>query len=674
MKLTPEKLYEFLKIIELNSIVFITQVVGSRVLNEGDRVLLASYGIDINDIEEDYPELLQSYHWGRLSQILLDQSKTIKESDFKEYLKRGQYIPLTNSEKHSLEYLENKSYSHIKGLTDRMKQSVSNTLIQNDLLYRAKYEKAIKDAVKKAVIEKESAQQIVSEIGHSMDNWEKDLGRIAETELNNAFQSGRAERIKEENGDNALVYKDVYKGACFPVEDTEYFTNEGFKKLNDIKGNEKVLSFNKDNGDMEWVNIVSVIRYDYTGDMHLYKNENLDLFSTPNHKHLIGKRVRWVKEDTYENVLLHSFDMRNLVLRDVMYLSGKNWKGYNEKYITVCGKTIETEYFSKFMGWWLSDGHISFRRKRSDGSSNMTQIAITQTTVYNFKEIEEIFRKMFPDRNILHIQDKFIVNLDMSYDDLSKWFLNLGKAISKHIPIEVLQLDQFYLNMFLNCFLRSDGHIGKIQTGKRGKPVGGKLDLYTSSKRMSEGLVEVVIKCGYRPYVAVRDEIGKKSYKKDGSVITVKNLRYIVTANKTKYVKNINTYFSVVKEWTGEVGCLELDKNFTLYIRRAGKCVWTGNCRHCIKLYLTNGIGSQPIVFKLADLQANGDNIGLKVADWKATVGSIHPWCRCTLQYLPKGFVWNEEKERFTVQKYSDNKYGERGTIKIMIGDEVRYV
>ena len=52
-------------------------------------------------------------------------------------------------------------------------------------------------------------------------------------------------------------------------------------------------------------------------------------------------------------------------------------------------------------------------------------------------------------------------------------------------------------------------------------------------------------------------------------------------------------------------------------------------CEHCRELYLTDpdDIDSEPIVFKLKDIIANGNNIGRKVADWKPTLSPIHPYC-----------------------------------------------
>lgn len=57
--------------------------------------------------------------------------------------------------------------------------------------------------------------------------------------------------------------------------------------------------------------------------------------------------------------------------------------------------------------------------------------------------------------------------------------------------------------------------------------------------------------------------------------------------------------------------------------------VLTGACKHCKRLYLTDpeDENSQPIIFKLKDIIANGNNIGRKVEDYLPTIGPIHPYC-----------------------------------------------
>jgi hypothetical protein len=101
------------------------------------------------------------------------------------------------------------------------------------------------------------------------------------------------------------------------------------------------------------------------------------------------------------------------------------------------------------------------------------------------------------------------------------------------------------------------------------------------------------------------------------------------------------------------------------------KQVYPGACRHCISKYLTNGIGSKPKVFKLSDLIANGTNIGRKVINWLATITGLHPFCRCHLNKVPKGYVWDEEKEMFNIPKDFKRKIDRKSKIIINVGDKV---
>ena len=78
------------------------------------------------------------------------------------------------------------------------------------------------------------------------------------------------------------------------------------------------------------------------------------------------------------------------------------------------------------------------------------------------------------------------------------------------------------------------------------------------------------------------------------------------------------------------------------------KRVFDSACKYCVKAYLTNGVGSQPKIFKLSELKANGDNVGKKVAEWLPVLGAMHPYCRCSLVEYFKGFIWNPEQQSFS--------------------------
>ena len=102
------------------------------------------------------------------------------------------------------------------------------------------------------------------------------------------------------------------------------------------------------------------------------------------------------------------------------------------------------------------------------------------------------------------------------------------------------------------------------------------------------------------------------------------------------------------------------------------KEVRQGACSWCIKLYLTNGFGSEPKIFTLSQLRANGSNIGRKQADWLPTIAPIHPFCRCVIRSKPDGYKWNKETNSFSTPdaKYKEETAKKRALIPVMIGDK----
>ncbi len=63
----------------------------------------------------------------------------------------------------------------------------------------------------------------------------------------------------------------------------------------------------------------------------------------------------------------------------------------------------------------------------------------------------------------------------------------------------------------------------------------------------------------------------------------------------------------------------------------------TDACKHCLRLFLQpNG---KPRIFNVADLLANGTNVGIKARNYKPTAFPIHPNCRCDTIPVIQGFI-----------------------------------
>lgn len=95
--------------------------------------------------------------------------------------------------------------------------------------------------------------------------------------------------------------------------------------------------------------------------------------------------------------------------------------------------------------------------------------------------------------------------------------------------------------------------------------------------------------------------------------------------------------------------------------------VYAGACISCVRLYLSNGVGSKPKIFSVKQLKKNGSNIGRKVKEWLPTISPTHVFCRCTINILKPGYDWNNEKKRFEIIKKIEikNRLPIRFTVKI---------
>lgn len=97
--------------------------------------------------------------------------------------------------------------------------------------------------------------------------------------------------------------------------------------------------------------------------------------------------------------------------------------------------------------------------------------------------------------------------------------------------------------------------------------------------------------------------------------------------------------------------------------------VFIGACKHCKELYLIDpeDPDSEPIIFKLKDIIANGNNIGRKVKDYLPVVPPVHPYCRCQINNKPKNYDWDSELRAFTIPKKINSKHPKLKNVKLNI-------
>ena len=205
MIFTKNQIENLLEIIDFHTSMFIVTQMGGDVLSTYDKHILRKFGFDVAKITREYPPYLQSFIFGRLTAWLSDnQANSIVYSDFKTYLDSGQYFPLTKKEKSLYDISINRSYKHIKNLGDKRKDELTRQISEED----------IRREISGSIKNRESIQTIISNWGHQTDNWQRDYGRIAETELNSIMNLGRALQFEERFGKDVKVWKHTFPLAC----------------------------------------------------------------------------------------------------------------------------------------------------------------------------------------------------------------------------------------------------------------------------------------------------------------------------------------------------------------------------------------------------------------------------------------------------------------------------
>ncbi len=214
MKLSPNNLQKLSDIIERTHIVFIGQQVGTKILSNSDKEILRLHGIDVTLLPLEGKVDL-AFKFGLLAEALgKEKAKDMTFSDLKKFVESGDFLPLSEIEEFALDTVKQRSYSDIKGLGNRITKDISTLAVESARKRRLIYEKRVKSIAIESVKKGKTVTQMASDLGHKTKDWARDLDRVADFILHEAFDLGKAHSTLREFGPEARVYKEVYKGAC----------------------------------------------------------------------------------------------------------------------------------------------------------------------------------------------------------------------------------------------------------------------------------------------------------------------------------------------------------------------------------------------------------------------------------------------------------------------------
>ena len=351
---------------------------------------------------------------------------------------------------------------------------------------------------------------------------------------------------------------------------TEILTIQGFKKIENITKEDIICTLNPDNNIIEYQYVVNIYKYNNVKILYSIKSQQIDLAVTPNHKMYVKTR----RSNKFE--LLNA---KEIFGKRVQYKKDGIWKGIEKKY-NIENTEINIELWAEFLGYYLSEG---FTIDCVNGNNNKDyKIGISQVKSLSkekmFKCVREVAlalnHKAFENGNEIFISSKKL------YNNLKKF----GKSYEKFIPLEIKNSSSRIIKIFLNAYILGDGH--KSWSHNRKTP---NLSIFTTSLQMVDDLQELCLKNGMSANSSIVIKKGTESIIKGRKIISLRDC-YRIGINQCKCTPMINhghqqqvkSYKESYINYNDTVYGIEVSKYHTLYVRRNGKTVWSGNSTYDI--------------------------------------------------------------------------------------------
>ena len=368
--------------------------------------------------------------------------------------------------------------------------------------------------------------------------------------------------------------------SCFD-DKTEILTDKGWKYFKDLTYDDKVLSLG-DKGKAYYYPIKKIIKERYKGKMYLYEGKEAEFCVTPNHRFLVflgkgrfstRKGYQFIRIDEIMKKL-NGKEYRMRMKRDMNWVR-KERVGFLEDFICIDGKgkkyfklgnkKFPLELWLRFLAWVISEGCVG---------KKTNEIIIGQKKRENINRIRELLNSLgfyfseYKRKNDIVV---FVVRKEKEIRDFLIKEVGFN-AKEKRIPRFITFLSKNMIKIFLEEYLLGDGSIDR----------NGKITFYTASKYIADTLQELIIKSGKYGNLYVRKNggsyIGERRIEDNRIIyylhimntkekrIATKGRSFIV---KTSQIKEIN--------YNGYVYDVEVEPYHTIYVRRNGKCMWSGN-------------------------------------------------------------------------------------------------
>lgn len=315
-------------------------------------------------------------------------------------------------------------------------------------------------------------------------------------------------------------------------EDTEILTKKGWKKYNEVGEGEVIKTFNLDKKIIEEKKVKKIFKRKYEGKMYRVLNRIQDQLISPGHR-MVRKKFNTEKYclETVEDVL-------TLNSPQIISIAANN----NNKEINLKDEEI------KLIAWIVSEGSMEVK-------GNWRRIMIYQSREKNKEKYEEILALLKKLKLKYSLQEEarslggvvMQIRFDANHSKkIIKWFDKNDSV--KRIPKKITEMSQRQSRLFLETYIKGDGHEG--------------CKITVSDKNILNDLQRIIVNSGYGFTTTERmsSGVGKK-------------LLYIL-----RIIRRQETRIREIKKvnYSGVIWSVNTD-NETVIAKRKGKVFITGN-------------------------------------------------------------------------------------------------
>lgn len=301
-------------------------------------------------------------------------------------------------------------------------------------------------------------------------------------------------------------------------EETEILTDNGWKGIDSITNDDKVLTININTKNLEYCDIDRIVKYDVNEDLINLYNKRIDQLVTKKHKVLVFRY--WTN--------------------DIEFREAEKVFSYDSSWLIPLNANFDYPDFNisdndlKLHAWILSEGHI-----RPDNRITITQSIVNQPYI---EEIKSLLNSMNIPFKIYYRK-----NSGFSNNPNAQIYIKLRDfpTASKEFHKWFHKLSRRQCKLFLDEYRKGDGAKTRFR-------------LYTNNKYHKDILIELAFKAGYNTSSRLRS-----------------NGVYDISIIRDFKDRTWNVRKKLVP-YTGRVWCVT-SKNQTMIIKRNNKVCITGN-------------------------------------------------------------------------------------------------